>query len=157
MGTKTEQKKTPGRPTKYTKELGEKICERIATSSIGLKTICEENGIEYTTLKRWLNDNEEFRTLYARAKEDQADHLAEEIIAIADDSKNDTQKDDEGNEIVNHDNIQRAKLRVDARKFIAAKLKPKKYGDKLDVTSDGESIVSYRVGYKKSNDPDPED
>lgn len=40
----------------------------------------------------------------------------------------------------NGDAVQRSKLRVDARKWVAAKLKPKKYGDKIDVTSGNEPV-----------------
>jgi hypothetical protein len=89
----------------------------------------------------WLWDDEHakegegsgFVYLYARAREEQADTWAEEIIEISDDGSNDTYVIDEetGETGVNHDHIQRSKLRVDSRKWIAAKLKPRKYGDKV--------------------------
>jgi hypothetical protein len=72
--------------------------------------------------------------MYARAKEQQADLLAEEIIEIADDSSKDLQGyDDYNNPIENKEFVNRSKLRVDARKWVASKLKPKKYGDKLEL------------------------
>lgn len=76
----------------------------------------------------------EFLSNYTRAREDQADTLADEIVAIADDGTNDTYKNEEGFELVNHDVIARSRLRVEARKWVAAKLKPKKYGDRVDLT-----------------------
>lgn len=68
--------------------------------------------------------------MYARAREDQADTLADEIVEIADDGTNDTYLNSDGIALTNQDVIARSKLRVDARKWIAAKLKPRKYGDR---------------------------
>jgi hypothetical protein len=57
--------------------------------------------------------------------------LAEEIITIADDSSGDVIVDDDGNEQTNHERVARSRLRVDARKWYASKLAPKRYGDKV--------------------------
>jgi hypothetical protein len=125
------------RPTKFSQELADKICETISTSNKGLRTICKEEKISVSSVLNWLRDteNKEFLAQYARAKQEQADHLAEEIIAIADDSSDDLKGvDDYGNRIENKEFVNRSKLRVDARKWVAAKLAPKKYGDKLDTT-----------------------
>ncbi len=78
--------------------------------------------------------------MYVRAREDQADTLADEIVAIADDGSNDTYEKD-GVVLTNQDVVARSRLRVDARKWVAAKLKPKKYGDKVDVEHSGGLIV----------------
>ena len=83
------------------------------------------------SVNRWLATNPEFRNQYAHAREEQADVYVEQIIEIADDGLNDTYLDDEGNTKVDHDVIARSKLRVDARKWVASKLAPKKYGDKI--------------------------
>lgn len=144
MGDSVEKKK--GRPGTYTEELGEQICEEIATSNKGMKAICEGLGLKVMTVLCWLcethrNYIEDFAKLYARAKEMQAEMLAEEILQIADDGSNDTYTDEDGNEKTDHDVIARSRLRVDSRKWIASKLKPKKYGDKMDVTSGGEQIA----------------
>lgn len=133
-----------GQPTKYNAELGIKICEEIASSSKSMSKICSELGVSYGTHLNWIRTNKEYLRLYAIAKEDQADLLAEEIIEIADDSSNDVEEYDLGDGIIgtrtNHEVIQRSRLRVDARKFIASKLKPKKYGDKMDLTSDNQPL-----------------
>ncbi len=134
----------------YTAELGESICEAISDSQLGLKKLCE--SIDWmpkpTTIKKWIridkreneSDTEGFATLYARAKEEQADSLVEEMLTIADDDSKDTlagEFGEHGNAVA----VARARLQVDTRKFIASKLKPKKYGDKLDVTTGGEKII----------------
>jgi hypothetical protein len=127
--------------SKYTEKLAEAICKAIATSSKSLKTICKENSIHVATVLRWLEEKPSFRDRYARAKEQQADYLAEEIIEIADDDKDDLLGvDDYGNRLENKEFVNRSKLRVDARKWVASKLKPKKYADRVDVTSGGEKL-----------------
>jgi hypothetical protein len=147
-----------GRPTKYSQELADQICEKIATSNKGLRTICKELDITTMSVLRWLadEDKKEFCVQYARAKEQQADFLAEEILEIADDSSNDTKIITRGRETIEVENTEwtsRSKLRVDARKWIASKLKPKKYGDKMDVTTDGEKINNVKVEVIKSDAP----
>src|SRR5216683_5843477 len=66
-----------------------------------------------------------------RAREEQADKLFREIIEIADDASGDYVTTSEGKRIVDHENIQRSRLRVDARKWAAARLAPRKYGDHI--------------------------
>jgi len=133
------------RPTKYTIELADKICEEIATSSIGLNHICEKLEIAPSSVYLWLKDNKEFSEKYARAREKQADYLVEEILEIADDGTNDLMtvvKGDISYEMENKEVVNRSKLRVDARKWVASKLAPKKYGDKLELSGDSENPVS---------------
>lgn len=86
---------------------------------------------------RWLEAHEDFREKYARARADQADFLAEEILQIADDGLNDTYTDEEGNVRTNQDVIARSRLRVDSRKWYASKLLPKKYGDRVQQEVSG--------------------
>lgn len=130
-----------GRPEIFNQELADRICLQISTSSKSLRTICKELEISVQTVLNWLNNPEkkDFLAQYARAKEEQADFLAEEMIEIADDSSNDTILTEKG-EIENKEWTNRSKLRVETRKWISAKLKPKKYGDKIDVTSGGEML-----------------
>lgn len=135
-----------GRPSVYSKEVAEKICYEVSTTSKGMRTICKDLNIPYGTVMAWLSDGhanykEDFTKQYTRAKELQADYLAEEIIEIADDSSNDILGfDDFGNAIQNKEFVNRSRLRVDARKWVASKLKPKRYGNSVDVTSKGETI-----------------
>lgn len=131
-----------GRPSKYSPEIANKICTQISTTHKSLKTICSpEDMPDVSTVLRWLADDkhEEFRNQYARAKEEQADLLVEEMIEISDDGTNDTIYTDKG-AMEDKEWTGRSKLRVETRKWIASKLKPKKYGEKLDVTSGGEKL-----------------
>lgn len=120
-----------GRPSTYSEEKATEICARIAAGE-SLNSICKEQGQPgITAVYAWLLRHENFAKMYARAREEQADTLADEIVAIADDGSNDTSVDENGFERTNQENIQRSKLRVDARKWVAAKLKPRKYGERV--------------------------
>ncbi len=87
------------------------------------------------TVLRWLADKKkaDFREQYVYAREMQADALFDEALEIADDASGDWTKDKDGKKVVDHENIQRSRLRVDTRKWAAGKMAPKKYGDKLDL------------------------
>lgn len=127
------------RPTSYTSELAANICERIALGE-SLRAISREDGMPHqATVYRWLDVDEAFREQYARARAKQADTMAEEIVEIADETWNDTTVTERG-EQPNSEWIARSRLRVDARKWLMSKLAPKKYGDRIDVTTGGESI-----------------
>ena len=134
-----------GRPSDYDIEVGDRICEIVATTTLSLKNICgkDETLPAVISVLRWLRLHEEFRSQYARAKQEQADLLAEEMIDIADDGSNDLMtivKGDQTYEVENKEVVNRSRLRIETRKWIASKLKPKKYGDKLDLTSDGDKL-----------------
>jgi len=135
------QKNSVGRPSDYSEELVEEICLRISFGE-GLVKICKDEHIpSRSTVMRWLLNNKEFQDKYAQAREAQADYLLEELLDIADDKSGDTYEDAKGNIKVDHENINRSRLRVDTRKWVIAKLAPKKYGDR--VALDPEQIVQY--------------
>ena len=131
------KKNKGGRPTKYSKEIADEICQLIATSSNGLNIICKSNDSLpcVGTVYNWINEYPEFLNKYTRAREEQADFMADEILSIADDATNDFMtviKGDKKYDVENKEWTSRSKLRVEARKWVAAKLKPRKYGDKID-------------------------
>ena len=135
-----------GRPTIYTKALTIEICAAIATTSDGLEKICEDhdNFPPWQTIYDWAAHRPDFAESYARAKELQAQLLADQIIEIADTTEEGmefTDKADGTQERKRRDMIEHRKLRVDARKWVAAKLLPKKYGDRTALTNaDGGNI-----------------
>lgn len=130
-----------GRPTSFTQAVADLICERLAKPE-SLRSICaDENMPGKTTVLRWLRENDGFRTQYARAREDQADAFADDILEIADDGRRDYVPDEDGREVVDHDHINRAKLRVETRKWLMGKMAPKKYGDRLQLANDPENPI----------------
>lgn len=135
-----------GRPSKYSPELGKQICTEMV-SGRSLRSICrsEEWAPCLSTVCNWLAGNKQFLEQYAQARESQAELLADEIIEIADDGTNDyveVQKKNGAVVLCDNEHINRSRLRVDARKWAASKLLPKKYGDKVAVTDpDGNQAV----------------
>lgn len=142
--SKAPPKKTPkknGRPSKYTDKLADKICQMIAQGQ-SVRSICaKKDMISMQTFFRWLRENDKFREQYARACEERSYVHAEDIIEIADNATNDYMEKLEGDGyIFNSENVQRSRLRIDTRKWLMSKLNPKVYGDKLDMTTNGNDI-----------------
>lgn len=141
-----------GRPTSYTPQLADSICDRVSEGE-SLRKVCEDDEMpSRSTVYLWLGQNQAFSDRYARSVEDRAEKMAEEILSIADDDEGDygfkESKDGDGEgakPCILPDNIQRARLRVDSRKWIASKLFPKKYGDfqrnETDLKVKGQIIV----------------
>lgn len=147
-----------GRPTAYTKELADRICEQLASGD-SMRTVCKAKGMPaMSTVFKWLREHKEFSEQYARAKEEAVDALVEEILDIADDASNDWMirhgKDGQESWQINGEHVQRSRIRIDARKWIASKLKPKKYGEKIeqDVTHHGDVTFVNAVPRPKNED-----
>jgi hypothetical protein len=102
--------------SKYTDELADEICERLSLGE-SLNAICKDDHMpSEMTVRRWaVHDVQGFASKYAHAREAQADHYADEIVTIADTAED----------------ANLARLRVDARKWFASKVAPKRYGDKV--------------------------
>lgn len=124
------KKKHPGgRPTMYTDELAQEICDVVSLSEKGLRRLCEENDHwpDKITIFRWRRDNEQFCTLFDKAKENQMEVQAEELMNIADDI-------DQNKTMVQ---VQHSKLRIETRKWTMERLKPKKYGSRTQTELTG--------------------
>lgn len=142
-----------GRPSDYTQEIADRICERLADGE-SLRAICRDDAMPATsTVCKWLSQFSDFAEQYARAREIQADTLFDEILEIADEGRNDSYTDEDGVERTDYDVIARSKLRVDARKWMAGKLRPKKYGDRTNLAMsdpDGNAlpapVLTLRIG-----------
>ncbi len=160
-GPKKKKPSKRGRPSGYTEAIAAEICRRIAERE-SLRKICADPDMpDKTTVLRWLaaEENTEFRTQYAHAREMQADTLFDEALAIADDGTNDWMErlDKDGQAAgwqLNGEHVQRSRLRVDTRKWAAGKLAPKKYGDKLQHTGDGGGPIRVRPDLSKLTDED---
>lgn len=133
----TSKKKKTGRPTKYSEEMAALICERIATHSCGIMSLCKkyDDMPVKSVIYLWLFKYKEFSDQYARAKQFQVDLLAEECLDIADEAIKTVSNgsgmapSQEGNYIAS------VKLGIDVRKWLAGKLLPKKYGQNVDTDS----------------------
>ena len=132
----------------YSKSEKDKIFKKIFDSlskGEALRNILKEECFPSTvTFYKWIDDDDDKAKQYARACEDRADAIFEDILDIADNGEDDVIEMDLGDGLVvektNNEVIQRSKLRVDARKWMLSKMNPKKYGDKIDHTTDGDKI-----------------
>ncbi|MCE7031747.1 hypothetical protein LY625_03795 [Lysobacter sp. GX 14042] len=130
----SERKNKGGRPSKYSPELIETICERLASGE-PLAQICRDDGMPHpSTVRDWMKEREDVSRSIARAREDGFDAIAVDALRIADFGENDT---GEGGD-VNHDVIQRSKLRVETRLKLLAKWDPKRYGERIQHANDPE-------------------
>lgn len=123
-----------GRPTKFNKRVAMAILLGISDGK-SLKSICKADDMpERTTVYLWLAnagnkiDDVSFFNMYDGARADGTDSMADDIQELSDEAG------------LSKEAILKARLQVDTRKWIASKLKPRKYGDKLDMTSDGEKL-----------------
>lgn len=127
----------------YSQEIADEILWAVATSSFGLRKLCSMHSHwpAYKTIFDWRNRIPGFGDAYMMAKRDQADTLVDEILDIADNTSNDTiiktNKDGQEYEAQNSEWINRSRLRVDTRKWLAAKLYPHYYGDKIHTEHSG--------------------
>lgn len=131
-GVMMKEEKPAGRPTEYTEEIADEICEYIANGNSLNKWLNEEEEGKpaRSTVYRWLRDQETFRNNYARAKQESADFHAEKILEVATSTEL-------------HPNDKR--VQIDAMKWVASKLKPKTYGDKLELGGDSNSPLTVQV------------
>lgn len=115
---------------KYSKEIADEICLTVATSTIGLRKLCKlhPHWPDHSNIYRWSHEREDFRDLYAKAKENQQDLLCEESLEVARDDSGDIFINAKGEGVPNNVAVNRSRLIVDAIKWQTSKLAPKKYG-----------------------------
>lgn len=142
-----------GRPSEYSLEIGERICTEIATNAEGLESICNrvEDFPSPSTVYLWRIRHAGFSEMYARAREHQAQLLADQIFTIADTTEPGeivtikSEGEGETTERKIADMTEHRKIRIDARKFLAMKLLPRVYGDKKEITGPDGGPVQFTV------------
>ncbi len=146
------------RSSSFTEEMGDVICSEIADGK-SLRTICApEDRPSIQTIFNWLRTQPLFFEQYARACEERSEALVEDMLEIADDSSDDfmeRQENGKASILADHDHINRSRLRVDTRKWIASKLKPKKYGDAVlnkFADPDGNALKITVTGIRPTED-----
>lgn len=120
------------RPLEFNEAVADAICERLADGE-SLRSICSDSEMPAkSTVFKWLGLVPAFADQYARARETQADSLADDIVDIADN------KALEPND---------KRVRIDARKWLAGKLRPKAYGDKVALVGGGKDDAPIRQSH----------
>ena len=158
------------RPSSFTQEIADEICRRLTLGET-LRAICRDDGMpSRETVARWYTSADpffaEFRGQYARAREEQAHNLVDEIVEISDDGTNDWMERRSESEkgagistgwVLNGEHVQRSRLRVDSRKWFASKVLPKIYGDKVqaELTGANGGPLEFRWAQVDEATPDP--
>ena len=107
-----------------------------------LRSALKSNApLSSSTFAKWCDGDDSMAKRYACATLLRAEVIFEDILSIADENYKDTYTDENGQDRTDHDVVQRSKLRIDARKWVLAKMHPTKYGDKLDVTSGNKTLA----------------
>jgi hypothetical protein len=124
----------------YTTELAAKFCAAIADGGT-LRSVCKKADMpSKASVFRWLREYPEFAKMYEIATDERADTLVDEIVDIADNCRTDA------------DSIRKAKLRIYARVEQAQKMKPKKYGAKLQHMGEGGGPIVHKTATQMSDD-----
>ena len=125
----------------FSQDLADTICRELSSGRT-LRDVCRDEGMPpESTVRLWaLDDREGFAAQYARAREIGYHSMADELMEISDDGRNDWMErrgDDDAGWVLNGEHVQRSRLRVDTRKWALSKALPKIYGDKLDLNHEG--------------------
>lgn len=126
------------RRSKFSQKFADAICARLSAGD-SIRTICKDEDMPtQSTVYKWLAAEPAFSEQYARARETQADCLADEILAISDETTMKVITEVDGKPVekevpIDAVGVARNRLRADSRKWYAGKVAPKKYGDKLAI------------------------
>lgn len=111
-----------------------------------MRSVCRDEDMPCrNSIEKWIREDEYTMSQYTRARELRQELIFEDILNIADDNHKDLRYLKDGTEVTDADVIQRSRVRIDARKWMLGKMNPKKYGDKVDITSDGDKLQGLTV------------
>lgn len=128
----------------YTEEIGRKVCEAIATSTLGLKALCKLNPDwpNFKVILKWRYTISSFGDHYARAKQSQIDCMVDRIFELVKDKKSGyliTKKGTKKPDIVY---LTKMRCEIDSIKWLASKLAPKIYGDRQGKDNNDNDLIS---------------
>ena len=124
------------KPVYYSDALRDIICDRLSNGE-SLRQICRDKDMPSVgAFLRWVSENKELEEHYARARDAQADFYVDEIISIVDEC----------------DDVQKARLQMDARKWTAGRMKPQKYGDSVNLKHSGDKTNPVVVSWANEQD-----
>ena len=120
----------------YTEEQKQKVLTLIfndVSGGLALRRSLKDRNLPAITFYKWMDKYPDKAKQYARATEIRSELMAEDILSICDSTGDDIITNELGQEITNHNVIQRDRLRVDTRKWLMSKMMPKKYGNNSEV------------------------
>lgn len=146
--------KPKGRPTVYSEKKVKEILELVSEGIALWKIVCRVDMPSRTTFYDWMLENPDLRDKYETAKNLATDKFAEEIIDIADDDSGDYIEAADGRIVINTNKVRRDELKIKARQWMASKIQPKKYGDRIQQEITQPEGVTFNMNFgdkKKEN------
>lgn len=125
----------------YSQEIVTAICSEIAKGK-KLVDVCAMDGMPTrSTFYLWMKDHPGVSDMYTRAREERAELIADEILEIADAPIEEPKADEDGKILPFEQSrfrqtLEQRRQMIDARKWAAAKLNPKVYGDRVNLDAD---------------------
>jgi hypothetical protein len=128
-------------------EKAQAVVDQIADTGKSLRKVCEENEIKPSTFLRQVALDENLAEQYARAMQVRADTHFSEIVEISDTQQIGTVETSKewGTETKTADMVEHRRLRIDARKWVIARMNPRKYGDKLELAGDKDAPITVAI------------
>ena len=150
----------PRPPEPVPQDLAESVLEHLRKGET-LSSWCRDNNVGRTTVHQWRDKDEAFREQYARAKRDGYDAIADSLLDIADDGRNDWMerqgKDGETYTVVDQEAVQRSRVRIDTRKWLLSKWDGPRYGDRqrVDLNAKVDWTEAMEQGRKAAGQVEP--
>lgn len=150
MSKRNPNPKANGRPTLYTEELAEEICQGIASTNEGLQALCDRNSHwpDRATIFIWMRKYSEFFNRYTKAKEHQAEVQVDYMLALA----NEPHKYIDSETGQERTDVPMLRVKMDAIKWQASKLAMKRYGDKTETVVTNPELLQDSLDRKNKLD-----
>lgn len=147
--SKAPSKRPRGRPSKFTQQVADEICRRVALGET-LASVCRDDKMPAVpTVNDWRRADETFSSAFARARDEGFDAIAAECLAIAEDGSSDwverKRRDGSTYLALNDEHVQRSKLRIETRLKLLAKWDPKRFGERVTHAGDPEQPLNVEV------------
>jgi len=126
-----------GRPMKWPPEhpVWLEIVGQVSSGKALSTVLRQDNMPTWVGFHAMVAQDAKLATAYEKAVQDRADRLADEILQLSDEPMPEHLEGAMASAWV-----QQKRMQVDARKWIASKLKPRTYGDRIDMTVRDERI-----------------
>ncbi len=110
-----------------------------------MRQAAENAGVSRRAAWYAINSCDEWLHKYARAKDSMIEAMSDDMLAIADARETDVMVTEDGQRVIDNEAVQRARLRVDSRKWLLSKLAPKRYGDRLELAGDADAPLHLHI------------